>query len=506
MSRFLKPLRALLNPVRDRRSSAVRGPQARPRVEALEDRCLMTLSAIGNLLPSTPADWINYEYQSLGGSSGFMGQPLTSINPVGDGIGYYQQFQGGSIYYSPQTNAHFLGGAILGKYMQDGGPWGLGYPLNDMVGTSDGGFHSVFQGSSWTNGTAAIYWSQTTQASLLYGPVYQHWLAIGGVSNLGYPTWDEHSSGRGDGLGCDFTSRYGPSTIMYCTTTHSIGALWGPILQKYADMGWEYGAGYPTWDVHSTSSGTGQACDFMQGIVPTTIMFCPQDGAHPVSGAILQTYAAQGWETGVGYPMEDPFHVAQCPGTNGQDYTIQTFDTGIIYNGAMRQHSTGNWATGTWVLPSACRAYYEGEPSRGYDTVYSQTSWVGGAVPSEGVPLPNNFSVPAGGVVVKNSAGYAGESHFTGDPVLGWIVTDRNGYFLGYVSLWPSSDHRQPGPHDARLVGNYDRTLGWVLFDQSYSNFDIISAYGVYLGRVYGPTNRFEAGAAGLDLLSGFSY
>jgi hypothetical protein len=317
MSRFLKQLGALVKPTRGRRSSAPRGQQARPRVEALEDRYLMTLPGIIGL-PSTPADWINVDYQSLGGPSGFMGHALSGVNPVGDNVGFYQQFQGGEIFYSPATNAHFVAGAILGKYGQYGGPQQLGYPLNDMVGTADGGFHSVFQGSSWTSGQAAIYWSPNTQASLLYGPVYQHWMALGGPSGLGYPTWDEHASGRGDGLGCDFTNASGPSTIMYCTTTHSIGALSGPILQKYAALGWEYGVGYPTNDVHPTGRGDGLAEDFMQGSVPTTIMWCQAAGAHPVSGNILSKYAQLGWEYGLGYPTSDGQGI---PG--GQDQFFQ---------------------------------------------------------------------------------------------------------------------------------------------------------------------------------------
>jgi uncharacterized protein with LGFP repeats len=469
----------------------------------------MTLSSIiNNVLPTTPTDWINYEYQSQGGPGGFLGQPLTGVNAVGDGVGFYQQFHGGSIYYSPQTNAHFLAGAILGKYDQYGGPWGLGYPLNDMVGTADGGFHSVFQGSGWTGGTAAIYWSPTTQASLLYGPVYQHWLALGGVNNLGYPTWDEHSSNRGDGLGCDFQNASGPSTIMYCTTTHSIGAVWGAVRQKYADLGWEYGLGYPTWDEHVTGRGDGLACDFLQGNQPSTIMWCQQDGAHPVSGAILQKYQSQGWELGIGYPTEDATFVAHCPATNGQDYTVQAFDTGIIFNGWMLNSWSNTWSTGAFVLPSACRAYYEGEPARTDCTV---TDWVGYVHglgrPSEG-PRANQdwYAHPPGSVVLTDNYGnYAGQSQFTGDPQRGWMVTDRSGYVLGYISVWPTSPSRRLGPHDARIVSKYGATMGWVVWDDAHNYFMIMDAYGLVLGRVLSTSNRFEAGAAGLVSLTGFT-
>jgi hypothetical protein len=517
MSRFLKPLRALLKPTRGRRPPAPLNQPTRPRVEALEDRYLMTLPGIIGL-PSTPADWINVDYQGLGGPSGFMGQPLSGVNPVGDGVGFYQQFQGGEIFYSPATNAHFVAGAILWKYGQCGGPAQLGYPINDMVGTADGGFHSVFQGSSGTGGQAAIYWSPNTQASLLYGPVYQHWMALGGPSGLGYPTWDEHATNRGDGLACDFWNTpepmvwhpSGPSTIMYCTTTHSIGALWGPILQKYADLGWEGGVGYPTNDVHATGRGDGQACDFMQGSVPTTIMWCLADGAHPVSGAILQAYQAQGWEMGIGYPTEDATFVANCPATNGQSYTVQAFDTGIIFNGWRLNSWTGSWSTGAFVLPSACRAYYEGEPATSWATVTDPVGYVrGGARPSEAA-RPNgdyyaNYHPPGSVVLTDGSGNYAGQSRYTGDPQRGWMVTDRNGYVLGYVSVYPSSDYRKLGPRDARLVSNYGATMGWVVWDDAHGYYNIMNAYGLVLGRVLYTGNRFEAGAAGLDLLSGFS-
>jgi hypothetical protein len=86
-------------------------------------------------------------------------------------------------------------------------------------------------------------------------------------------------------------------------------------------------------------------------------------------------------------------------------------------------------------------------------------------------------------------------------------VTGRNGMVLGYVSVYPSGGVSQPGTPDARLVGIDGGTIGWVRWDEAAFQWDITDAYRVVHGTVSAKWcgNRFEAGAAGLALLSGFS-
>jgi uncharacterized protein with LGFP repeats len=97
---------------------------------------------------------IGEKYASLGGASSFLGHPLTNETTTPDGIGRYNHFQGGSIYWTPDTGAHEVHGLIREKWAELG--WersALGYPVTDEMLTPDGqGRRSDFQRGSieWT--------------------------------------------------------------------------------------------------------------------------------------------------------------------------------------------------------------------------------------------------------------------------------------------------------------------------------------------------------------------
>src|SRR5262245_49425731 len=102
---------------------------------------------------------IDDKYAALGGGSGFLGQPTTSEQDFPDRSARYRHFQGGSIVWSPQTGAYEVHGAIRDKYATLGWARGLlGYPLTDESTTPDRiGRYNHFQGGS-------IYWSPQTGA------------------------------------------------------------------------------------------------------------------------------------------------------------------------------------------------------------------------------------------------------------------------------------------------------------------------------------------------------
>src|SRR5262249_14573546 len=82
---------------------------------------------------------IRDKWIALGGSSSFLGQPLTDELTTPDAIGRYNHFQGGSIYWTPQTGAHEVHGGIRDKWASVG--WErslLGYPVTDESATPDG--------------------------------------------------------------------------------------------------------------------------------------------------------------------------------------------------------------------------------------------------------------------------------------------------------------------------------------------------------------------------------
>lgn len=125
--------------------------------------------------------WGDYGYEG-----GFIGYPTSDEIVLSDGIGRRQEFQGSWIYWHPLTGAHNIQGAIRDKWNETGTERGpLGYPSSDEVVTPDGiGRFNRFQ-----NGM--IYWSPNTGAHPIAGRILQLWSAAGyETSQYGYPTSD----------------------------------------------------------------------------------------------------------------------------------------------------------------------------------------------------------------------------------------------------------------------------------------------------------------------------
>lgn len=105
---------------------------------------------------------IGDKYAQLGGRRGFLGRPLTSEMRTPDGVGRFNHFQNGSIYWTPQTGAQVIYGAIRDKWANDGWERGpLGYPISDERYVP-GGRASYFQ-------HGRIVWSRTTGAYVELG-------------------------------------------------------------------------------------------------------------------------------------------------------------------------------------------------------------------------------------------------------------------------------------------------------------------------------------------------
>ncbi|MGQ8826259.1 LGFP repeat-containing protein [Bacillus sp. NA_146.1] len=102
--------------------------------------------------------------------------------------GYYQDFSRGRIYYHPYVGAYWVYGEILVKYLKKGGPRGfLGFPTGDERDANSyvHGRYNDFQGGS-------IYWSPGTGAHTIHGSARTKWLQTGGPAGyLGFPTYDQ---------------------------------------------------------------------------------------------------------------------------------------------------------------------------------------------------------------------------------------------------------------------------------------------------------------------------
>lgn len=86
---------------------------------------------------SPGASAIDSKAQQLG--SGFLGDPVSDIRTAQDGIGRSREYRNGSIYWSPDTGAHEIHGAIRDKWISVGAENGqLGYPTTDEMQARDG--------------------------------------------------------------------------------------------------------------------------------------------------------------------------------------------------------------------------------------------------------------------------------------------------------------------------------------------------------------------------------
>lgn len=180
------------------------------------------------------------KWMRLGGPASFLGQPLTDELTTPDGVGRFNHFQGGSIYWTPGTGAQEVHGAIRDKWASIG--WErsvVGYPVTDETGTPDGvGRFNHFQAGS-------IYWTPNTGAHEVHGAIRNKWASLGWErSFLRYPVTDELTTP--DGMG-RFTHFEGGS--IYWTPQTAAHEIHGAIRDKWASMGWERSVlRYPTSD------------------------------------------------------------------------------------------------------------------------------------------------------------------------------------------------------------------------------------------------------------------
>jgi uncharacterized protein with LGFP repeats len=162
-------------------------------------------------------------------------------------VGRYNNFQNGSIYWTSQTGAWEIQGLIRQHWVVLGAERSvLRYPITDERPTSDGvGRYNNFQNGS-------IYWTPQTGAWEIQGAIRQHWTALGGVGGVvGYPTSNE--TGLPDGIGRYNTFQRGN---LYWSPASGAFEVHGPILQAYLSVRATQSAlGYPTSDVFSTASG-----------------------------------------------------------------------------------------------------------------------------------------------------------------------------------------------------------------------------------------------------------
>lgn len=141
---------------------------------------------------------IGDKYNQLGKDRSPVGAPLSDEADAPYG-GRFNNFRWGAIYWHPTIGAHAVWGAIFGKW-NELGRVGYGYPITDETGTPDGrGRYNHFRALQ-INGKpeASIYWTPQTGAHAVYGAIRAKWAEQGWErGRLGYPVSDEYQDGNG---------------------------------------------------------------------------------------------------------------------------------------------------------------------------------------------------------------------------------------------------------------------------------------------------------------------
>ncbi len=144
-------------------------------------------------VPTDPTTMINLAWRTTGGLGGPLGARQGEQTPVG-ADGAAQGYAGGKIFYSAQTGAHAVTGAILSKYESVGGPTGdLGFPVGTEV---DGGVPNSRMSSFSATDKPVIFWTPDTGAIVVRGPINAAWAKLGGATgSLGVPTAEQTVKG-----------------------------------------------------------------------------------------------------------------------------------------------------------------------------------------------------------------------------------------------------------------------------------------------------------------------
>ncbi len=204
---------------------------------------------------------IGAAYQAEGGPGGPLGLPTSGETATPDGKGRFTQFQNGVIYWSPTTGAHAIRGAIRAMWFDRGAERGeLGYPTTDEIANPNKpGVVQGFQGGT-------VYWSSDTGPKVVEGQILETYRAAGAENSaLGYPATDEISLTTRNGAFNRFQGGY----IYWSSRTGAQVIPRGPVFDAWGTVDYERGRlGYPTGPLRSTRDG--QVMDFEGGRITVT--------------------------------------------------------------------------------------------------------------------------------------------------------------------------------------------------------------------------------------------
>jgi glucose/arabinose dehydrogenase len=230
----------------------------------------------------------------------------------GDPTVRWRPYANGRIYWSPETEAHAMHGAILNKYLGLGGHLALGLPTTDETEGRDGA--GRFNLLSRNQG---LYYHPQTGAHFVVGAIHTRYRQMGAeVSVLRYPTTDEGGAPSG-------RFNHFQAGSIYYTPTNGAHEIFGAILNRWNALGGAPGLGFPISNELRTADGRGTYENFQYG----AIYWSSGTGAWEVVGAIRTRWNALGKEQSyLGYPTSGEFAISGGRRSNFQHGYI-TYET-----------------------------------------------------------------------------------------------------------------------------------------------------------------------------------
>lgn len=226
------------------------------------------------------------------------GAPTADAKPTHDGVGRYQVFEHCVYVWHPNTGAHEVQAAIRQRYTQLGGSaWG--YPITDETAPDKRGRFNHFKDVA-TGAEKSIYWTPQTGAHEVFGAIRQAWAALKWETGvLGYPTSGEIATH--DGVGRFQTFERG---ILVWHPTTGAFEVHGAILERYYQLGgtrW----GYPITNEGAAGAGRFNHFRDVASSAEKSIYWSQATGPVEVSGAIRNHWASMRWQASdLGFPVK----------------------------------------------------------------------------------------------------------------------------------------------------------------------------------------------------------